>query len=44
MKSKEQIEYMYNTLIELQKNNIDSSSELDGFRRALYWVLNDFEV
>lgn len=43
MKSKEDIEAMYNALVEIMYNNINSGPEIDGFRRALYRVLNDVD-
>ena len=41
MRKEEEIAQMYNTLLEIQANNISSSADMDGFRRALWWVLNE---
>lgn len=43
MRSEEEIQNMYNTLLEIQAHGIESSEQTNGFRRALWWVLNDDE-
>lgn len=43
MRSKEEIEVMYKTLLDIRDHNleVDEPKQYEGFRQALWWVLNE---